>query len=98
MYIHYKKKYLDSVQYNKKEDAYKLYYIIYIYFCHGCDEMRNIVPRVGIEPIYMAFRPSVLTITQCRLPDITTIPNRTCLCSSLPGRSVQPITLSIIVC
>ena len=28
-----------------------------------------------------------------RLPDVTTIPTPTCLCSSLPERSVQPTTL-----
>ena len=54
----------------------------------------NTVPRVGIEPIYVAFRASVLPNTPCRLPDVTTIPKLTCLCSFLPERSMQTTTMS----
>ena len=39
----------------------------------GVMKMGNVVPWVGIEPIFLAFRASVLTITPCRLPDVTTI-------------------------
>ena len=56
----------------------------------GVMKMRNIVSRVGIKPTSLS---QCVTNTQCRLPDVTTIPTLTYLCSSLPQRSVQTITL-----
>ena len=57
-------------------------------------KMGNIVPRVEIDDISLALRTSVLTIiTQLRLSDVTTVPTLTCLCGSLPERSVQSTTL-----
>ena len=44
------------------------------------------VPRAGIEPTSLAFQASVLTITLHKAP--------TCLCGSLPQRSVQTTTYS----
>ena len=55
--------------------------------------MGNSVPKTGIEPTYLAFPASVLTITPGRLPDGTTIPTPTSPCSSLPMRSVQNTTV-----
>ena len=49
--------------------------------------------RAGIEPMSLAFQASVLSITQPRLPDVTTVPTPTCICGSLPERSVQTTTL-----
>ena len=51
--------------------------------------MGNTAPRAGIEPTSLAFWASVVAITQPRLPDITTIPIPTCLCSPLPEVSVD---------
>ena len=56
-------------------------------------KMRNIVPRVGIEPTSLAFQANLLTISPPRIPDVTTLPVATCLCSCLPERSVQITTL-----
>ena len=56
-------------------------------------KMENIVPRAGIEPISQAFRASVLPMHHVGFPDVNTIPMPTCLCSSLPQRSVQTTTL-----
>ena len=53
-------------------------------------KMGNIVPRVGLESTFLAFRDD--TITLHRLTDVTTIPMPTCLCSSLPQRSAQTTT------
>ena len=63
----------------------------------GMMKMGNIVPRAGLELRYLAFQASVLTIIPRRLPDATTIPMSTCLCSSLPQRSVQTTTISWLV-
>ena len=38
----------------------------------GVMKMGNIATRVGTEPTYLAFWPSVLTISPPRLPDVTT--------------------------
>ena len=51
--------------------------------CRRCDENGEIsTPRVGIEPTYLAFLASVLTITLSSLPDVTTLRTPTCLCGS----------------
>ena len=66
---------------------------IYVYVCvAGVMKMGNIVAGTEIEPTSLAFRASVLTITSPRLPDVTTILMPTCLCCSLPERSVQSST------
>ena len=57
-------------------------------------KMENIAPRTGLEPTYLAFWGSVLTITQPQLPDITTLSMPTHLYASLPERSVQTTTLN----
>ena len=42
---------------------YYYYYYYYCYYCcRGCDEMGNIVPRVGIEPTSLACWASVLPL------------------------------------
>ena len=55
-------------------------------------KMGNIAPRAGIEPASLAFQASLLTITQHSLVDITILATPTCLCSSLPERSVHTTT------
>ena len=60
-------------------------------------KMRNIVPRAGIEPTTLAFRARVLTIIPPRLFDVTTIPTSTCLCGSLPERSLQTTTFVRVI-
>ena len=59
--------------------------VTYIYYAYVMGEitMRNIVPRVGIEPVFLAFPASVLPITPHMLPDVTTMPTPTCLCICL---------------
>ena len=37
-------------------------------------KMGNIAHRAGIEPIYIAFQASMLTITPPRPPDVTMLP------------------------
>ena len=54
--------------------------------------MKNIVPRVGIEPKSLGLQASVLTVTPHRLPDIVIVPTLTCLCNTLLERPVQTIT------
>ena len=39
----------------------------------------NTVPTLGLEPTYLG---QCAAITPCRLPDVTTVPMPTCLCSS----------------
>ena len=56
-------------------------------------KMGNIVPRTGSEPTSHAFQASVLTITPHSLLDVTTLSTPTCLCGSLPLRSVQITTV-----
>ena len=60
----------------------------------GVMKMLNIMPRAGVDPTSLALWASVITITPCRFPDVTTIPTPTSPCSSLPQRSVQPTTLA----
>ena len=55
-------------------------------------KMENIVPRVEIEPTALAFKATVLSITPLRFPYVTTMPTPTCMCSSLPERSLQSTT------
>ena len=50
----------------------------------GVMKMGNIVPRVVIKTTSLAFGVSLLIITPPRLPDVTTIPMPTSLCSSFP--------------
>ena len=57
--------------------------------CRGWIKTRNSVPRTGLEPTYLASLASVLPSH----PAVTTIPTPTCLCSSLPHRAVQTITI-----
>ena len=52
-------------------------------------KMGNIVPRAGIETTSLTFSVSVLTITPLSFPNVTSLPMSTCLCGSLPERSVQ---------
>ena len=56
----------------------------------GVTKMGNIVSRAESEPTSLTFQ----TITPHRLLDVTTITMPTFLCSSLPQRSMQTITLS----
>ena len=57
------------------------------------DEMGNIAPRAGIEPTFLGFWASALTITPPRLPDVTALPMPTCLYVALPEMSVPTPTL-----
>ena len=57
------------------------------------DEKGNIVPTAGIEPTSLAFYASVLTITPPSLADVNTLQTHTCLCGSMPDRSVQTTSL-----
>ena len=59
----------------------------------GVMKMGNSVSRAGIKPISLVFWAMVLPFTQHRLPDVTSIPMPTCLCSSLPQRSGQTTTI-----
>ena len=47
------------------------------------DENGHCCSRMGIEPTYLAFWVSVLTITPSRLPDVTTLSTATGLSGSL---------------
>ena len=56
-------------------------------------KMGNTVPRVGLKPT-SGILDQCATITPHRLPDVTTIPMPTWLCTSLPQRSVPTTTSS----
>ena len=56
-------------------------------------KMGNIVARAALEPTPLAFQANVLPFHHVDFPDVTTIPTPTCLCSSLPQKSVQTTTL-----
>ena len=56
-------------------------------------KMGNVVPRTGLESTSLAFRASVLPLHHGCFPGVTTISTASCLCSSLPQRSVQTTTL-----
>ena len=51
--------------------------------------MGNILLGVGIRPISLVFRVSVLSLHHVGFPDVTNIPTPTCLYSSLPEMSVH---------
>ena len=59
-------------------------------------KMGNIAPRVGIEPTYLAFKASVLTVLPSGQLDLTILHVVTGLCSSLPEKSVQTTTLVLL--
>ena len=64
--------------------------------CHwegGVMKMRNIALRVRVKPTSHAFRATIWTLTPPKIPDVTILPPSTCLCSSLPERSVQTTTV-----
>ena len=63
----------------------------------GVMKMENIVPRVGLKPTSLAFWASVLSFQTCRLPDLTTMHMSSCLCGSLPQRSVQTTIILYLV-
>ena len=67
--------------------------IEYITCVVGVMKMGNIVPRVGLKHISLAFRASVLPLHHIGFPDVTFIPTPTCLYKSLPQRPVQSTTL-----
>ena len=58
----------------------------------GVMKMGNITPIAGLEPISVSFQASVLPLHNVGFPDVTTIPTPTCVCSSLPQRSLQSTT------
>ena len=64
-------------------------------WCHGSGMMKlaNIAFVMGIEPTFLVFLASVLTIIPSRLLHVSTWPMSICLCSSLPQWSVQTTTL-----
>ena len=55
-------------------------------------KMGNIAYVAGFELTRIALWDGVLTITPPKLPDIISLPTPTCLCGSLPLRSVHTIT------
>ena len=59
----------------------------------GVMKMENVVPRVEIKPTSLALWASVLPLHPIGFPDVTTLPMSSCLCGSLPERSVQTTTL-----
>ena len=61
----------------------------------GVMKMRNIAPRAGIKTTSLAFQAT--TVTSPRLRDITILLTPTCLCGSLPERSVQYYTIDTSV-
>ena len=63
----------------------------------GVMKVGNILPRVGIEPTYLAFEDNVPTILPARPLDLTILPTPICLCGSYPDRSVQTITLALTI-
>ena len=66
-----------------------MYICIYLYMCRGCDGHGKYSPRVGLKHTSLTFRASVLPL----LLWCHDYPMPTCLCSSLPQRSVQTSTL-----
>ena len=69
----------------------------HLYACHGCDENGKFCGAYSGNRTYISgILGQCTTITPCnRLPDITTTPMSTCLCSSLPQRSVATTTMYI---
>ena len=61
-------------------------------------KMGIIVSRVGLKPTSLAFWACVLPFHHVGFLDVITIPVPTCLCSSLPQRSVQTTTYIIKLC
>ena len=61
-------------------------------------QMRNVATGAGIEPIFLAFWASMLTIIPSRFPDVTTLHIYTCLCGSLPDRSVYAGDIVVLLC
>ena len=55
----------------------------------GVTKVGNIGHRAGFEPTSLAFGASVLPLHHGGFPDITALPTPTCICGSLPQRSVQ---------
>ena len=53
--------------------------------------------KMGIEPISYAILASMLINTLPRVPDVTTVHMPTCLCDSLPERSVQTTIVVLLV-
>ena len=78
-------------------DIYICTYIcicLYAYmYVMGVMKMGTTMPSAGLNPTSLAFPDSVLPLHHVGFPDVTTIPMSTCLCSSLPLRSVQTTTL-----
>ena len=56
-------------------------------------KMGNIVPRAAIEHTSLAFWAFILALHHICFPDGTTVSISTCLCGSLPQRSLQTTTL-----
>ena len=59
----------------------------------GVTKTGNNVPRGRTQFHIFGIPGQCATITPCRLPGVTTIRTPTCVCSSLPQRSVQTTTL-----
>ena len=64
---------------------------IHSYICCGVMKMENIGHRVRTEPASLAFWSSVITISSPKLPNGIIL--HTCLCDSLPERSVHTTRL-----
>ena len=52
-------------------------------------KMGNTVPRLGLKTTSLAFRASVLPFSPRSLPDVTTMPTPSCVCSSLVTSEVN---------
>ena len=59
----------------------------------GVIKMGNIAPRAGFEARPHTLWASVLTITPPRVPSVIMLTVHSCLCGSLPEKSVQAINL-----
>ena len=62
--------------------------------CHGCDKNGKYCAQSGIRTQISGI-PSMTP--PYRLPDVTTIPTPTCMCGSLPQRSVQTTYMTMII-
>ena len=59
----------------------------------GVMKMGNNVPRAGLEATSLAFWASVLELHHVGFSDVTTSLMPTCLCRTLPQRSMQITTI-----
>ena len=64
-------------------------------YYHGCDENGKYCAYSGTQTHISGIPGQCATSIPHSLPDVITIPMHTCLCGSLPQRSVQTTTLEL---